>query len=125
MSEPASTAGVVVAGAAGVSVAAVLASVNGDAAVGALFGSLIYFTTTRELPAWQRAVFFVASLVMGYKLALVPVLVDATVMGVQPFRWPVFGGFVCSALVVTLTLKAIKRKDSPVEPASKGGLDGQ
>ncbi|WP_314407373.1 putative holin [Pseudomonas kuykendallii] len=123
MSEPASTAGVVVAGAAGVSVAAVLASVNGDAAVGALFGSLIYFTTTRELPVWQRALFFVASLVMGYKLA--PALVEATFLGVQPFRWPVFGGFVCSALVVTVTLKAIKRRDSPVDPGEQGGLDGQ
>lgn len=116
MSEP---SGVVVAGAVGVGVAGVLAGVNTEAAVGALFGALLYITTTRELPLWQRGLFFLTSFVMGYLLS--PAVGDLEVFGVHPFAFPGPAAFICSVLVVTLSLNAIKRG---ALPAQRGQADG-
>ena len=121
MGEPLSTAGagVAVAGAAGAGFAGYMAGVNAEAAVGALLGALIYFTTTRELPVWQRALFLIISFVMGYMFA--PGLVEAEFWGVRPFRFPGPAAFGASVLVVTVSLAAIKRRGPPADSAGQGG----
>ncbi|SDJ60735.1 putative holin [Pseudomonas indica] len=117
MSEP---SGVVVAGAVGVGMAGVLSGVNGEAAVGALFGALIYFTTTAELPLLRRVFFFVASFVMGYMFA--PAIGEIEVMGARPFAFPGPAAFGASLLVVTISLAAINRRG--LADGKGGGNDG-
>lgn len=118
MSEP---SGVVVAGALGVGVAGLMAGINGEAAVGALFGALLYFTTTRELPVWQRALFFLTSFVMGYLFS--PALVEAEFWGMRPFAFPGPAAFGAAVLVVTVSLAAIKRRGLS-DGEARGGADG-
>ena len=122
MSDPASTVGVVAAGAAGAGVAGVMVGVDGHAAVGALLGALIYFTTTRELPVWQRALFFIVSFVMGYLFA--PAIVDMQFWGARPFAYPGPAAFASPVLVVTVSLAALKRRSGPAQPDGPGGIDG-
>lgn len=119
MSEP-TTVGVVVAGAAGAGVAGALAAIDPDAAMGALLGALVYFTTTRELPIWQRCLFFLVSWVMGYKAA--PALVEITLWGVRPFAYSTLSAFAAALLVVTISLAAINRRRRDDSPAGPGGL---
>ena len=121
MGEPATTVGAVVVGVTGAGLAGYLATLNGEAAIGALLGALLYFTTTRELPVWQRALFFVVSFVMGYLFA--PGLVDAEFWGVRPFRLAGPAAFAASVLVVTVALAAIKRRAPPVGNGGEGGTD--
>ncbi|WP_437881039.1 putative holin [Pseudomonas sp. LRF_L74] len=118
MSEP---SGVVVAGAVGFSLTGLLAGLNGEAITGALFGSLIYFTTTRELPVWQRMLFFVTSFVMGYLFS--PAIIEFELWGMHPFAYPGPAGFAAAAVVVSITLAAIKRRGPPTASPS-GGTDG-
>lgn len=118
MTEP---SGVVVAGAVGVTLTGLAAGINGEAATGALFGALVYFTTTQELPRGRRALFFLTSFVMGYLFS--PAIVEFQLAGMRPFSYPGPAGFGAAALVVTLTMAAIKRRGPP--PAeSSGGTDG-
>lgn len=119
MSEP-TTVGVVVAGAAGAGLAGALAAIDGDAAVGALLGALVYFTTTRELPIWQRCLFFLVSWVMGYKTA--PALVEVTVWGIRPFGYSSVSAFAAALLVVTVSLAAINRRRRDDSTSDPGGL---
>jgi hypothetical protein len=112
-------AGVAVAGAAGAGFAGYMAGVDVWAATGALLGALIYFTTTHELPIWQRVLFFIVSFVMGYMFA--PGLVEAEFWGVRPFRFPGPAAFGASVLVVTVSLAAIKRRGPPADSAGQGG----
>lgn len=118
MSEP---SGVVVAGALGVGLAGVLAGINGEAAVGALFGALLYFTTTREMPIWQRALFFLISFVMGYLFA--PAIGEAEFWGIRPFTHSGPAAFGSAVLVVTVSLAAIRRRGS-ANVDMRGGADG-
>lgn len=119
MAEPSSTAAI--AGALGAGVVGFLAGVNGEAAVGALFGSLIYFTTTRELPVWQRTLFFLASFVMGYLAA--PAVVEAEFWGMRPFAFPGLAAFGSALLIVTVSLAAIRRGSLPDRLNASGGDD--
>lgn len=121
MAEPTSTtAGVVVAGAAGAGLAGFMAGVNGDAAVGALLGALVYVTTTHDLPIWKRLLFFLVSGVMGYQFS--PAIVEAEFWGFRPFAYPGPAAFGAAVLVVTLALAAIRRRGVP--SISDGGADG-
>jgi hypothetical protein len=106
MAEP-STTSIVVVGAVGAGFAGMLAGINAEAAVGALFGALIYFTTTRELPVWQRTLFFLTSFVMGYLLS--PAVGEFELWGMRPFAFPGPAAFGASLLVVTISLAAIRR----------------
>lgn len=118
MSEP---SGVVVAGALGVGLGGYLAAIDGAAATGALFGALIYFTTTRELPVWQRTLFFIASFVMGYLFA--PAIGEAEFWGIRPFTHSGPAAFGSALLVVTVSLGAIRRRASG-DAALRGDADG-
>lgn len=112
MSDPASPVAVAVAGAAGVGLAGFLAGINGESAVGALLGALIYFTTTRELGLLQRLLFFVVSFVMGYLFA--PAIAEMEFWGVRPFAYRGPAAFAAAVLVVTVSLAAIKRRGQAV-----------
>lgn len=118
MAEPSSTAAIA-AGAAGVGIAGILAGIDSGAAVGALCGSLVFFATTEELPMLRRVIFFVVSLVMGY--VSTPLLAEAQILGIGPIKFSAPAAFIASALVVTVTLAVIKRRQS--QPTT-GGLDG-
>lgn len=107
MPEP-STTSIVAAGAFGAGIAGILAGINAEAAVGALFGALIYFTTTNELPVWKRTLFFLTSFVMGYLLS--PALGDFEFWGMHPFAFPGPAAFGGALLVVTVSLSAISRR---------------
>ncbi|HBP6069080.1 TPA: hypothetical protein L5965_33320, partial [Pseudomonas aeruginosa] len=92
MGEPASTtASAVVAGAAGIGLAGYLAGIDGAAAVGALFGALLYSTTNKEYPTWQRVLFLLISFVMGYMTA--PAIKDVDVYGYRPFHYSGLAAF--------------------------------
>lgn len=118
MSEP---SGVVVAGALGVGLAGILAGINGEAATGALFGALLYFTTTREMPIWQRTMFFITSFVMGYLFA--PAIGEAEFWGIRPFTHSGPAAFGSALLVVTVSLAAIRRRGIPSADL-RGDADG-
>ncbi|MDH0894236.1 MULTISPECIES: putative holin [unclassified Pseudomonas] len=113
MGEPVSTSAgaMAVAGAAGLGLAGFIAGINGEALTGALLGSLIYFTTTRELRVLQRLLFFLVSFVMGYLFS--PAIVDFEVWGMRPFAYPAPAGFAAALLVVTVSLGLIKRFGDP------------
>lgn len=122
MAEPASTtASVVVAGAAGVGVAGLLTGIDMLAAIGALAGALVFFTTTEELPVWKRAVFLLVSFVMGYLFA--PALTDFEIWGIRPFKYSGPAAFGAAVLVVTVALAAIKRRGK-FGAEQPGGQDG-
>lgn len=121
MGEPASTtASVVVAGAAGAGFAGLLAGIDAYAAVGALLGALVFFTTTEELPVWKRLVFLTVSFVMGYLFA--PALGDFELYGIRPFKYSGPAAFGAAVLVVTVSLAAIRRRGSFAD--QPGGQDG-
>lgn len=122
MAEPASTtASVVVAGAAGAGFAGLLAGIDPLAAIGALAGALLFFTTTEELPIWKRVLFLAVSFVMGYLFA--PALVDVEVYGIRPFKYSGPAAFGAAVLVVTVALAAIKRRGR-LSTEQPGGQDG-
>jgi hypothetical protein len=107
MSEPASTA-VIVVGAAGAGLAGLMAGFDGAAAIGSLCGALIYFSAAQELPIRKRLTFFVISFVMGYLSA--PAMARAEMFGFGPIEIPALAAFVCSALIVTVTLATIRSR---------------
>lgn len=107
MAEPSSTS-VVVAGAVGAGLTGALASVNADAAVGSLCGALIYFIVAKELPPATRLVCFLISFVMGYLFA--PALAKAQILGIGPIEFPGPAAFIAAALVVTVTMAAIRSR---------------
>lgn len=104
----------------GANLSALLAAIDREAALGALCGALVYFTTTQELPTWNRLAFFMTSAVMGYLCA--PAITDFQFYGIHPFAYPGPAGFAGAGLVVTLMLAAIRRRaDTPRNKAPKGG----
>ncbi|TBU88644.1 putative holin [Phytopseudomonas dryadis] len=103
----------------GANLAAPLASIDGEAAIGASLGALVYFTTTQKLPMWHRLAFFLTSAVMGYLCA--PAITDFQFYGIRPFAYPGPAGFAGAGLVVTLLLTAIRRRaGTPHDKAPKG-----
>ena len=107
MAEPSSTAVVAAAGV-GAGLAGVWAGFDGAAAVGALCGALIYFALAQELPMPRRIMFFCISFVMGFLSA--PAVARAEVFGIGPIELPALAAFICSALIVTVTLAAIRTR---------------
>lgn len=79
---------------------------DGMAAVGSLCGALIYFMSMKELPMAPRAMYFAISWVMGYLAA--PAVARAEVMGIGPIEVPALAAFIGSAMIVTVTLAAIR-----------------
>ncbi|WP_095094032.1 putative holin [Pseudomonas sp. Irchel 3A5] len=109
MAEPASTAAsVVVAGAAGAVFPGFWTGIDAVAAIGALAGALVFYTTTEKMPVWKRIVFLMVSFVMGYLFA--PALVDFELWGIRPFKHSGPAAFGASVLVVTVALAAINRR---------------
>ena len=107
MPEPSSTVVVAAAGL-GAGVAGLWAGFDGAAAVGSLCGALCYFASAREIPMGRRLMFFAISFVMGYLAA--PALSRAQIFGIGPIELPALAAFICSALIVTVTLTAIRTR---------------
>jgi len=107
MTEPAST-GALAVGIAGAGVAGVMAGVTHEAMVGSLCGALLFFTTTKELPIIRRLMFLVISFVMGILFA--PLLAKAEFFGFGPIDLAGPSAFISSAMVITVTLAAIKQR---------------
>ena len=107
MAEPSSTAAIA-AGAAGAGLAGVLAGITPDAAVGSLCGALVFFSSNHELPIFRRLVYLVISFVMGIMFA--PMLSRAELFGFGPIDLAGPSAFISSAMVVTVTLAAIKQR---------------
>jgi len=116
MSEP---SGVVVAGALGVSAAGLFAGVDGNAATGAFCGALVFFMARPELGLFERLVYFGISLTMGYLFS--PALTELTLWGIRPFAYSGPAAFAAAAMVVTLSIAAIKKRGPPV---ARGDADG-
>ncbi|TKD40572.1 putative holin [Azotobacter chroococcum] len=114
MAEP-SSAGVVVAGAIGAGL-----MINGEAAIGALCGGVLYFVANAELSILSRVALSLVSVIVGYMFA--PVVSGMTVFGVGPIDLPGPAAFVASSSVVTATLAAIKARRGSV--VTKGETDG-
>lgn len=121
MSDPATVAGGVVAGAAGLSLASFLAVVDGNALAAAVCGALVFVMTRRDLDVLTRAVFFFVSVVMGYLFS--PALTDLELWGIRPFAYSGPAAFVAAALSVTLIVAAITKRGAP-QPPAQGGTDG-
>ncbi|MCY1308325.1 putative phage holin [compost metagenome] len=111
MAEPSSGA-VAVAIGAGAGFAGFLAAFNGDAAVGSLCGALIYFAAAQELPLAKRLLYFVISFIMGYQFAPLLAKAEINVFGAQigPLALPGPVAFIAAALVVGVTLAAIRKR---------------
>ena len=109
MAEP-STASVVAVSAVGAGLAGVLAGINGAAAVGALCGAVIFFIAASEFAVRTRLVLFLISFIMGYLFA--PAVAKAKIewLGVGPIDLPGPAAFMASAMVVTVTLAAIRSR---------------
>lgn len=107
MAEPTST-GALAVGIAGAGLAGLMAGVTHEAAIGSLCGALLFFTTTQELPIWRRLMFLVISFVMGILFA--PALAKAELFGFGPINLPGPAAFISSALVITVTLAAIRQR---------------
>lgn len=107
MAEPNSSVAVVLTGA---GITGVLAGVDPAAAVGALCGALVYFAQADELPIAKRLLFFMVSFVMGYLFSPLLARVRIEWLGVGPMTLPGPAAFVAAALVVTVTLAAIRSR---------------
>jgi hypothetical protein len=118
MTDP-STVGLYAAGSITAGLVGVLAGVNGEAAVGALFGALVYLTTTDEMPVWHRVILFMASLVMGYLFA--PAVAGVEVWGVHPFAFPGPAAFSAALLLVTVSMAALRLKRAAGKDDAAGG----
>lgn len=107
MAEPGS---LVVAGSAGLVATGVgfWAGFDGFVAVGSLCGALVHFMNSRELAMVPRLLYFVISWVMGYIAA--PFIAQAEVLGIGPIELPALAAFVGSAMIVTVTLAAIRTR---------------
>lgn len=108
MTEPSSALMALAATIFGAGFAGFLSGLDGGALIGALCGSLLYFSTTRELPLPNRMTFFLISFVIGYMAA--PALANAEMFGIGPIEIPGLAAFFASALVVTATLAAIRSR---------------
>lgn len=107
MAEPTST-GVLAAAMAGAGLAGALAGINPEAAVGALCGALVFFMSNQELPMFRRLAFLAISFVMGIMFA--PALASVSMFGFGPINLPGPAAFISSALVITVTLAAIRQR---------------
>lgn len=118
MSEPTGlVAGGVIAGAAA---AGWFAGIDGNAATGALCGSLIFFMARNEIEIWKRLVYFIISLVMGYLFS--PGLTEFEVWGFRPFVYSGPAAFGASLMVVSLSHAALRQRGRP--DLGGGGADG-
>lgn len=117
MSEPAT---IVVVGGLGLAATGLLAGVDMLAVIGALAGSLVFFTTTEELPVWKRVLFLLVSFVMGYLFA--PGMAEVELFGTRPFKYTGPAAFGASVVVVTVALAVIKRRGLVAE--QQGRQDG-
>jgi hypothetical protein len=113
MAEPTST-GVLAAGMAGAGLAGILAGINPEAAVGSLCGALVFFSSNQELPIFRRLMFLAISFVMGILFA--PMLAKAEFFGFGPIDLAGPSAFISSALVITVTLAAIKQRRGAEQP---------
>ncbi|AVO51226.1 putative holin [Ectopseudomonas mendocina] len=96
------------------------AGIDGNAATGALCGSLIFLLSRHEFAMWKRAVYFLISLVMGYLFS--PGLTEFEVWGFRPFVYSGPAAFGASLMVVTLSHAALKQRGRP--DLGGGGVDG-
>ena len=119
MAEPTSSAGIIAVGVAGAGFTGLMAAFNGDAAVGALCGAVLFFIAAGEHPIKSRLALFLVSLVMGYLFAPVVAAAQFDVFGVSigPLELPAPAAFVSAAFVVSATLTALKLRGKQASPS--------
>ncbi len=91
MAEPGTTA-LTTAAATGIGLASLFPGIDGNALIGSFAGATLFVISARELPHWQRAVYLLISLIMGYIAA--PEIISHTFInqsGVAGFM----GGLLC------------------------------
>lgn len=109
-----------VAGALGAGLSGFLAGVDGNAVTGALCGALVFVVARQDLKLLERIVYFFVSLLMGYLFS--PALSELEFQGIRPFAYSGPAAFAAAALVVTVTVVAIKKR-GPLPPVT-GDADG-
>ncbi|MGK8439029.1 putative holin [Ectopseudomonas hydrolytica] len=118
MSEPLTGLAVCAAGV-GICISGFMAGVDGSAATGALCGATVFVIARSDLKVLPRALLFLISLVMGYQFS--PALGELELWGIRPFTYSGPAAFAAAALVVGLTMAAIRKR---VAPSAPGGIDG-
>ncbi|TAA26576.1 putative holin [Pseudoxanthomonas winnipegensis] len=104
MTEPASTTAATSMAAAGVSLAALMPSMDGNALVGAFAGATLFAVSAHARPLWERLAYLVVSMIGGY-------LASGELVG-WGLKSSGLAAFFASAVIVTLTLAAIERAKS-------------
>lgn len=97
----------------------IMAGADGNAATGALAGSLVFVIARPDLPVFPRVVLFFVSLVMGYLFS--PALGELELWGMRPLAYSGPAAFAASSLVVSITMAWIKKREAPASP---GGFNG-
>lgn len=100
MAEP-TTSTVVVTAAAGVGLATLMPTLDGNALFGAIIGAALIANAQRDLKAWQRCTGLLVSVGAGYVSA-------PEIVAQSPITQTGPGGFVGAVLVVPLALKALE-----------------
>jgi hypothetical protein len=115
MAEPTTTtAGLTLAAALGISLAAALTGIDGNALVGAFAGATLFVISSRELGAWDRIAYLLISIVMGYKAA--PEITAHTFI-----EQTAIAAFVAGLICVTAALRLVdKIKEMDIIAMIKG-----
>jgi hypothetical protein len=100
MAEP-TTSAVVIAATAGVGLATLVPSLDGNALFGAVIGAALIAMNQRDLRPWQRITGLLVSLSAGY-LSATEIVAQTPITQTGP------GGFVGAVIVVPLALKALE-----------------
>lgn len=86
----------------GVSLAAILPGIDGNALIGAFAGGTLFVVTAKSLGVWVRLVFLAISIVVGYMAA-------PEMLRWLPLQSSGVAAFVASACGITITLALIER----------------
>lgn len=100
MSDPASTTAIVVTAGAGVGLATLMPTLDGNALFGAIIGAALIALNQKDLKAWQRLFGLLISVGAGYVSA-------AEIVTQTPITQTGPGGFVGAILVVPIALKVL------------------
>lgn len=100
MAEPTSTTVVVATAAAGVGLATIIPSLDGNALFGAVVGSAVIALNQKDLRAWQRVVGLLVAVGSGYVSA-------AEIVAQTPITKTGPGGFIGAIIVVPIALKVL------------------
>lgn len=100
MAEPTSSTAIVATATAGVGLATILPSLDGNALFGAIIGAALIALNQKDLKAWQRILGLLVSVGSGYVTA-------GEIVAQTPITQTGPGGFVGAIIVVPIALKVL------------------